>query len=128
MKILDSDHCIAIMRGVLGAQKRITPNETLAVTTISVGELIHGANKSADPAKNIARVNLLLSTVTILPFDESAARRFGKVKADLERVGIRLTDLDLQIASIALTRDVVLLTHNQKHFARIPALQIEDWL
>jgi len=55
-------------------------------------------------------------------------RRFGALKAELERAGNVVADLDLQIASIALQRGLPLLTHNRQHFERIPDLQIEDWL
>jgi tRNA(fMet)-specific endonuclease VapC len=66
--------------------------------------------------------------VTILLYNEQAARRFGRTKADLERAGVRLSDLDLQIASIALEYGVPLVTHNLRHFERVPGLTIEDWL
>jgi tRNA(fMet)-specific endonuclease VapC len=57
-----------------------------------------------------------------------AARRLGRTRADLECAGMRLSDLDLQIASIALEYDVPLVTHNRRHFERVPVLTIEDWL
>ena len=128
MKILDSDHCIGLLRGHLSLQDWVSPNEELAVTAISVGELTHGAYKSAQPAQNLARLDVLLATVTILPFGQEAARRFGLIKAALEQAGMRLSDLDLQIASIALENAAPLVTHNQRHFARISGLVVEDWL
>ena len=96
MKILDSDHCISILRGILNLKDQLPPTEELAVTSISVGELTHGAYKSANPGKNVARLDVLLATMTVLNFDEAAARRFGRIKADLERIVMRLSDLDLQ--------------------------------
>ncbi len=128
MKILDSDHCIAILRGKLDLQTWVSPTDLLAVTTISVGELTHGAHKSAATAKNLARVDLLLSALQILPFDAVAARRFGWLKADLEAKGMGLATADLQIASIALAQQIPVVTHNQKHFNRVPGLKLEDWL
>ena len=128
MKILDSDHCIAILRGHLDLRHWVQPDTLLAVTTISVGELTHGAHKSFNPAQNIARVDVLLSAMTILPFDTQSARQFGRLKAHLEKVGMKLPDADLQIAAIALTQSVVLATHNQKHFKRVPGLALEDWM
>ncbi|MEW5960596.1 MAG: PIN domain-containing protein [Chloroflexota bacterium] len=128
VKILDSDHCIALLRGQLRLTDWVSPLEELAITTISVGELIHGAYKSAQSARNLARVDVLLATVTVLPFDQAAARRFGLLKASLEQAGHRLSDLDLQIAGIALDHNAPLATHNQHHFERIAGLVIEDWL
>ena len=128
MKILDSDHCVAILRGRLKLQGQIVAVEELGVTTISVAELVHGAHKSARSAENLARVDALLAGFTIIPFDEPAARRFGLAKAELERAGIVGSDLDLQIASIALEHTAPLITHNRRHFERVPGLVIEDWL
>jgi tRNA(fMet)-specific endonuclease VapC len=128
MRVLDSDHCVALLRGRLDLRGRVSPTEELAVTAISVGELTHGAYKSSRAADNLARVDVLLAAVTILPYDESAARQYGPLKAELERAGMRLSDLDLQIASIALQHGVPLVTHNRQHFERVPDLVIEDWL
>lgn len=128
VKILDSDHCVALLRGQLDLARRVTPTEEMAITAISVGELTHGAHKSARAAENLARLDVLLTTLAVLPFDEQAARRFGAVKAALERAGTPIGDLDLQIASVALENGATLVTHNRQHFGRIAALALEDWL
>lgn len=128
MKILDSDHCIAILCGRLDLRGKATSDEELATTSISVGELTHGAHKSQRPADNLMRLDVLLAALTILPYDEAAARRFGMLKASLERSGQPLHDMDLQIASIALDNAAPLLTHNQGHFRCIEGLILEDWM
>jgi len=131
MKILDSDHCIAILRAQLHLTGRVAPDEELAITAVSVGELVHGATKSQRAADNLARLDVLLAALTILPYDESSARRFGQLKAQLEQMGEVISDLDLQIASIALEQDAAFATHNQKHFSRLTnlaGLVLEDWL
>jgi tRNA(fMet)-specific endonuclease VapC len=131
MKILDSDHCVSILRGRLDLAGRVDPNEELTITAISVGELVHGAAKSQRAAENLARLDVLLAALTTLPFDEWSARRFGQLKAELERAGERIGDLDLQIASMALEQNAALVTHNRRHFARLvdlAGLALEDWL
>jgi tRNA(fMet)-specific endonuclease VapC len=131
VKILDSDHCVAILRGKLNLQNHVTPDEELAVTSISVGELTHGAHKSLHPADNLARLDVLLAALIVLPFTEDAARRFGWLRATLQKQGQRLDDLDVQIASIAIVKNAPLLTHNHSHFERITglaSLRLEDWL
>jgi tRNA(fMet)-specific endonuclease VapC len=95
---------------------------------VSLGELTHGAHKSARAAENLARLDVLLAATTPLPYGAPAARRFGLLKAKLEGLGVPLNDLDLQIASIALEYDAPLVTHNRRHFERVPGLAIEDWL
>jgi len=128
MKILDSDHCVALLRGDLNLRGQVAPSEELAVTAVSVGELVHGVHKSARPPQNLARLDVLLAGLTVLPYDEAAAHQFGLLKAGLERDGMKLSDLDLQIASIAVQCHAPLVTHNQQHFERVPDLILEDWL
>jgi tRNA(fMet)-specific endonuclease VapC len=130
MKLLDSDHCVAILRGRLNLSDWVTADEELAVSSISVGELVHGAHKSLHAAENLARLDVLLSMLVSLPYDENAARRFGELKARLERAGETLDNADLQIASIALVYATPLVTHNSAHFQRLETegLHLEDWL
>jgi tRNA(fMet)-specific endonuclease VapC len=128
MRILDSDHCIAILRGYLDLRLKVSTLDELAVTAITVGELVHGAYKSARPHENLARLDVLLATLTILSYDEGAAHHFGLVKSGLEQAGMILSDLDIQIASIALQHGAPLVTHNLQHFARVPGLSTEDWI
>ncbi len=126
--ILDSDHCVAILRKRLDVSTRISPRTSLFVTAITVGELTFGAYKSARVAHNLAQMDVLLNGMTILPFDTDAARRHGELKDILRRAGTPLADLDLQIASIALVHALPLATHNTNHFNRIPGLDLVDWL
>ena len=128
MKILDTDHCIAILRGRLDLRDRISPEDKLATTAISVAELTHGAYRSQHREDNLARLEVLLATLIILPFDEPAGRRFGVLKAELETRGEPLDDLDLQIASIAIESDALLLTNNIRHFKRVSKLHLENWI
>jgi tRNA(fMet)-specific endonuclease VapC len=131
MKILDSDHWVAVLRAQLDLTGRATPDEELGITAISVGELAHGATKSQRAAENLARLDVLLAALTILPYDEWSARRFGQLKAQLEQAGEVISDPDLQIASITLDQNATLVTHNQKHFFRLTQLAglvLEDWL
>jgi tRNA(fMet)-specific endonuclease VapC len=88
---------------------------------------MHGAFKSEQANENLFRLGVLLSEMIILPYDVAAARHFGRVKAELERAGKRLSDLDIQIASTALAQECPLVTHKRRHFERVPNLVIEDW-
>jgi tRNA(fMet)-specific endonuclease VapC len=128
MNLLDTDHCIAILRKQLDLRERISPDEELATTAISVAELTYGANRSQHQDDNLARLEVLLSALNILPFDEAAGRRFGVLKAELESRGEPLDDLDLQIASIAIETNSTLLTNNTKHFKRVGGLRLLNWL
>ncbi len=128
MIVLDTDHCVAILRGKLDPRTRVTVGETLAVTTVTVAELTHGAYRSARAADNLMRVDALLAAVSMLDFDEASARLFGALKARLEIDGQPIDDTDLQIACVALRHDSELATHNAKHFGRVPGLRSVDWI
>ena len=65
-----------------------------------------------------------LTKLTILPFDESAARLFENLKRQRQRCGT----MDLKIAAICLVHDGLLLTRNLSDFAKIPGLRVENWL
>lgn len=128
MIILDSDHWVALLRGRLDLRGRVAPSEELAMTAVSLAELSHGTHKSTRAADNLARLDVLAALTVVLPFGEAAARRFGRLKAELERAGAVVGDLDMQIASIALEHEGVLVTHNRRHFERVPELRLDDWL
>ena len=128
MNLLDTDHCIAILRQQLDLRDHVSAEEELATTAISVAELTHGANRSQRRDDNLARLEVLLSALVILPFDDVAGRRFGTLKAELESRGEPPDDLDLQIASIAIETRSVLLTNNSTHFKRVSGLQLLNWL
>src|SRR5215210_7996900 len=123
MRILDTDHCIAILRQKLDLSDHVAAEEELFITSISVAELTHGANRSLHREDNLTRLEVLFAALTVLPFDEMAGRRFGHLKAELEEKGEPLDDLDLQIASIALHSNLPLATNNTKHFKRVKDLK-----
>ena len=126
--VLDTDHCVAVLRGQLHLADKVGPDEELAVTAITLGELIWGARRSRKVEENLDAIRRLLESVRVLSLDREAAERFGNLKAGLEAEGAPLGDFDLLIASIALVHDATLVTHNFRHFSRIEGLKLADWL
>ncbi|MDQ3621226.1 MAG: type II toxin-antitoxin system VapC family toxin [Verrucomicrobiota bacterium] len=128
MKILDTDTCIAILRGDAGVieRRRQTP-ERVVTTWITAGELFYGAAKSLDPAGNRALVERFLDTLSVLVPDSITAQFFGALKAALESEGRRLADADLWIGAIARAHRAVVVTGNTRHFSRITGVQLENW-
>ncbi len=99
------------------------------ISSITVGEIIYGAFKSRDPAYHMEQLKkILLPLVNVLSFDSSAAFYYGKIRAELEKQGEIISSMDLQVAAIAITNDLKLITGNTRHFKRIKILQIEDWI
>lgn len=99
------------------------------IATITLGEIVFGAQRSDRPSHHLQRLEqLILPRVTLLPFDEAAARQYGIIRAELQRKGIPLATTDLQIAGVALANGLILVTGNTRHFERVPGLKIENWL
>ena len=99
------------------------------ISTITVGELAYGAFKSNNSQFYLDYLNnTLLPAINVLGFDISAAFIYGKIRSDLSADGIIISDADMQIAAIAVSNNLVLITGNKKHFMHIPDLQIENWL
>lgn len=112
------------------AKLATVPRIEQCVSSITVGELIYGAARLGDRATILRQriERLLLANLTIVSFDAHAARRYGELRAALEREGRPLVEADLRIAAIALSHNLILVTGNGWHFARISGLLIENWL
>lgn len=99
------------------------------ISTITISEIVYGAYKSSRPDYHIERLEkLLLPAVNIVGFDTKSSYICGRLRADLQQKGMVLSLADLQIASIALANDLILITGNTKHFKRIDRLKIDNWL
>ena len=128
MRVLDTDVCVAILRGADGVvEERARVRDEIVTTWMTAAELMYGAARSRDPAGNRRLAAGFLSTLTILDMDAAAAERFGSLKFALETEGRRLADADLIIASIALALGAILVTGNLRHFERVPGLTCESW-
>lgn len=83
--------------------------------------------KSANPERNLTLQQQFLAQFISLPFDDLAAMIFGTIRSGLEVLGTPIGAYDLQIAAIALTNNLTLVTHNTREFQRVNNLLIEDW-
>jgi len=99
------------------------------ISTITISEIVYGAEKSQRPEYHLKNLeNILLPAVNIVGFDTKAAYVCGRIRAELEKRGTPLDLADLEIASIAIANDLILISNNVRHFKRIPLLQFENWL
>ena len=103
------------------------PTRLQCTTTITLAELSYGAHK-VGKVDLYARIKVVLSELEILSFDVAAAEKYGPLRAQLERKGLKLDEADLRIACIALVNDCTLITGNTRHFARLDELRVENWL
>jgi len=100
----------------------------MAISSITLAELMHGAEKSAKPAHNYAVIEDFCSRLEVLPYTAKAAQHYGSIRGALERVGQTIGINDLHIAAHARSEGLVLVTNNVREFERVPALQLENWV
>ena len=130
MYALDSNTVIFALKGKGNVRQRLTASELkeLSVPAIVVYELEFGTIGSLSPAQRRRDLKLLLSTMDILPFDRRSAEQAARIRYQLEKAGTRIGPLDTLIAGTALAHGAVLVTNNIRELARVPGLQVEDWL
>jgi tRNA(fMet)-specific endonuclease VapC len=105
------------------------PRELQYTSSINIGEIYYGANRSSRRDQIIkAFVERVFPNVNIISFDETSGKLFGELKAKLEKQGIICSESDLRIASITIQHDLILVTGNIKHFKQIPGLSMENWI
>lgn len=105
------------------------PRALQFTTSINAAEIFYGARRTARCDALIrAFEELVLSRLTVLPFDLESARIFGGLKASLDKRGLPLSEPDLRIAAIALHHGLTIVTGNVQHFSGIPGLTVENWL
>ncbi len=100
----------------------------MAISVITLAELLHGAEKSSRPAHNLAVVEDFTSRLEVLPYTAKAAQHYGEIRAALEKVGQPIGVNDLHIAAHARSEGLTLVTNNTSEFSRVPALMVENWL
>jgi tRNA(fMet)-specific endonuclease VapC len=129
--MLDTNVCVDLIRrrkpGLFERLRRHQPAE-IAISSITLAELQYGAAKSPHPARQTMLLDEFCAPLAILPFDSRAAGQYGTVRAALERQGTPIGPLDTLIASHAFSLGLTLVTNNEREFARVPGLTVENWL
>jgi tRNA(fMet)-specific endonuclease VapC len=128
--MLDTDICIYVMKmkpeRVLVHFRRHR-DSGLVISAITLAELEHGMKASAYPAKNTHMLYDFLSIFEILPFGSEAAIEYGHIRADLQKRGALIGQMDLLIAAHAKSQGLTLVTNNTREFGRIEGLTVENW-
>ncbi|MBP6245607.1 MAG: tRNA(fMet)-specific endonuclease VapC [Limnohabitans sp.] len=100
----------------------------MAISSITLAELLHGAEKSSRVSGNLAAIEDFCSRLAVLPYGPKAAQHYGAIRAALEKIGQPIGVNDMHIAAHARSEGLVLVTNNMGEFARVPALEAENWV
>lgn len=128
--MLDTNICIyVIKRKPLEVLSRFNGHSgQLAMSSITMAELIHGAEKSEFIDRNLRIVEDFCSRLEVLGYGDKAAGHYGSIRADLERKGQVIGVNDLHIAGHARSEGLILVSNNLKEFNRVDALRTENWV
>nr|WP_319775927.1 tRNA(fMet)-specific endonuclease VapC [uncultured Sphaerochaeta sp.] len=99
----------------------------MCISSITLGELMHGVEKSSFPERNRRVVEDFVSRLEVLSYNETAAAHYGEIRADLERKGTVIGINDLHIAGHARSQGLILVTNNTREFKRVEGLRVIDW-
>jgi len=100
----------------------------MAISSITLAELLHGAEKSQRVSENLSAIEDFCSRLDVLPYGAKAAQHYGTIRAALEQLGQPIGVNDLHIAGHARSEGLVLVTNNVSEFVRVPALAVENWV
>lgn len=128
--MLDTNICIYVMKNYPPElrDKFNAAAEQLCMSSITLGELHYGAEKSARRTENLTAIEHFVARLEVLPFGDKAAMHYGQLRAELEMAGTPCGPHDMQIGGHARSEGLILVTNNMREFGRMPGLRVENWL
>ncbi len=100
----------------------------IAISSISLSELIFGIEKSKYKEQNKNALQVFLAPLDVLDFGYEQSIIYGKLRADLEKNQSLIGSMDMLIASHALSLGLILVTNNEKDFKKVPKLKVQNWI
>jgi tRNA(fMet)-specific endonuclease VapC len=126
--LLDTNAVITLLndaKSKLARRARREQPADIAIPAVAMHELFYGAFKSRRAAQNVTLIDSL--QFVVIELDKEDARRSGEIRALLAANGTPIGPYDVLIAGQAISRNMVLVTHNTVEFSRVPGLRAEDW-
>ncbi|MCE5229911.1 type II toxin-antitoxin system VapC family toxin [bacterium] len=130
MFLLDTNACIRLLNrssSKLVSRIRSEDPAEIFLSSVTKAELIYGARHSSRVTENLKLLDRFFAPYISMPFDDSCAEVYAAIRAELASKGKPIGPYDLQIAAIARTHELILITHNTKEFSRVAGLRIDDW-
>lgn len=124
--LLDTNAVIALLKGDLALRELVADSPRLLLSIVVLGELYHGAQNSKRCDDNIARIEKLILTSTLIYSDQGTAWEYGVIKKILRSQGRSLPENDIWLAALARQHGLVLITRD-KHFQVVERLNVKQW-
>lgn len=123
--LVDTDYVISYLKGKRKAVELLQKNkEKLAVSVISLAEILEGIYGQAEQEKRTSELKDFLTGVKLLDIDKNVAEDFARIRARLRKKSEILESLDILISATARTYNLILITGNKQHFGRVEGLKI----
>ena len=100
----------------------------LAISSVTLMELVYGAEKSSQPERTLRDIDGLAARLDVLPYDAAAATHTGQIRAELARQGTPIGPYDQMIAGHARALGLILVSNDAAEFGRVPGLRLENWV
>jgi tRNA(fMet)-specific endonuclease VapC len=128
--MLDTNICIYVMKNYpLDLLEKFNAlAEQLCISSITLGELHYGAEKSTRRADNLIAIEHFVARLDVLAFAAKAAVHYGQLRAELERAGTPCGPHDMQIGGHARSEGLIVVTNNAREFGRMPGIRTENWV
>jgi tRNA(fMet)-specific endonuclease VapC len=128
--MLDTNLCIYVMtkRSLDLLEKFNSLAEQLCISSITLGELHYGAEKSTRRVDNLTATEHFVARLEVLAFAAKAAAHYGQLRAELERAGTPCGPHDMQIGGHARSEGLIVVTNNTREFSRMPGVRAENWV
>ncbi len=125
--LVDTNIISYYLKGIEGLKEKILGNiDLLAISIISYYEIVSGL-QSVAANKRIAEFEKFCELIDIINLDKPSILASCKIYAALKKSGRLIDDIDILIAGIALSNNLVMVTDNIEHFRRIEGLKVENW-
>jgi tRNA(fMet)-specific endonuclease VapC len=128
--MLDTNICIYLRQNrppEVTVRFRRMQHGDIAISVITYGELLYGAERSQQRTRALESLARLVSLLSVLPLPEEAAAAYGEIRVALEARGEMIGGNDLWIAAHAKSAGVILVTNNENEFRRVPGLKLQNW-
>ena len=129
--LLDTNICIYIQRKkpeeVLARFQKLKHGDA-AISVITWGELLYGAEKSRQRKKALQLLEEFKTFIPVLPIPENAGKTYGAIRASLESQGKPIGNNDLWIAAHAKAASLIVVSNNEQEFQRVPGLKVQNWV
>ena len=127
--LLDTDICIYWLKGKATVRAKIEQidRSDIAICVITATELYFGAYNSNKIEQNLKTAENFIQSITVLPLSNDTLKKFGQLKAQFRKAGTPVADFDLLIASVAIAKNLILVTNNTRHYQRITGLNLDNW-